>query len=190
MNKDANALSGVVLAGGKSSRFGTNKALFNYRGKRLVEHALDVLRPICGELLICTNNPEAYAGFGATCITDIYENTGPLGGIHSALTAAKNDQIAIISCDTPFIPTELFKIMVLEMTTYDLIMPVHKGFTESMCAIYSKSCLPALEQALITGKFRILDAIKPLNSRFLPVDQESFYTWEIFHNINYKEDLK
>ncbi len=76
------------------------------------------------------------------------------------------------------------------MNTYDLIMPVHKGFTESMCAIYSKSCLPELEQALIAGKFRILDAIKPINGRFLPIDQESFYTPDIFHNINYKKDLK
>ncbi len=190
MNKDANALSGVVLAGGKSSRFGTDKAMFHYRGKPLLEHALEILMPLCNEMLISTNKPDNYSGFDAKSVADSYQNSGPLGGIHSALTAAKNDRIAVISCDTPFIPTELFRKMASEMGNHDLIMPVHNGFTESMCAIYSKKCLPVIEQALIAGKFRILDAIKPLNSRFFPVDKESFYTREIFHNINYKEDLK
>lgn len=190
MNDNRKALTGVVLAGGKSSRFGTDKALFHYRGKPLVVHALEILMPLCNEMLISTNKPGDYSGFDAKCVTDIFEHSGPLGGIHSALSAAKNNQIAVISCDTPFVPTELFSKMAREMGTHDLIMPGHSGFTESMCAIYSKGCLRELEKALTNGKFRILDAIEPLNCRFFPVDKERFYAPEIFHNINYRKDLK
>jgi len=190
MNDNRKALTGVVLAGGKSSRFGTDKALFHYRGKPLVVHALEILMPLCNEMLISTNKPDDYSEFDTKCVADIFEHSGPLGGIHSALSAAKNNRIAVISCDTPFVPTELFNKMAMEIGTHDLIMPVHRGFTESMCAIYSKGCLPVLEKALINEKFRILDAIKPLNCRFFPVDKENFYAPEIFHNINYKKDLK
>lgn len=182
-------LTGIVLAGGKSSRFGQDKGLFVYHGKALAEHSLETLRPLCEELFISTNNPEAYEGFGIQCISDTYKDAGPLGGIHSALSHAKNDKTAIISCDTPHVPTQLFLKMLQAMDSYNIVLPVHGGFAEAMCSIYSKSCLPVIEQALLTGNRKILDAIKPLSTLFLDVEQEDFYDKRIFHNINTKGDV-
>lgn len=183
-------LTGIVLAGGKSSRFGQDKGLFVYHGKALVEHSLVTLRPLCDELFISTNNPEAYEAFGIPCIPDTYKDAGPLGGIHSALSHAKNDKTAIISCDTPHIPTHLYIRMMQAMGSHDVVLPVHGGFAEAMCSIYSKACLPVIKKALLTGKRKILDAIKPLNTLFLDIEQEAFYDKRIFHNINTREDVK
>lgn len=184
-----NKLTGVVLAGGKSSRFGQDKGLYVYQGKPLVEHSLSILQSICNELFISTNKSEAYSVFDVPCIPDKYMESGPLGGIHSALLHTGNEKTAIISCDMPNIPAQLFSKMANIMGCYDLVIPVHEGFAETMCCIYSKNCLPVIEHALMIKKHKILDAIKTLNILHFNIDREAFYSKDIFHNINTKKDL-
>lgn len=182
-------VTGVIIAGGKSSRFGQDKALFNYHGQSLVEHAINIIKPNCSRLAINTNKPEAFAHLGMECITDTLPDAGPLSGIHTALSYAGEGKVVIIACDTPHIPTELFAKLLEQIKNHDLAMPVHKGFIETMCAVYSSHCLPAIEAAIKTQKYRILDAIKTLSARFVDIDGEDFYHPRIFHNINSRKDV-
>lgn len=185
----ANEVTGVVLAGGKSSRFGQDKGMYPYKGKPMVLHALAILEPLCSKLMISTNDSRSYAGFGYACIEDISHNAGPLAGIQSAITHAPADLVAIISCDTPSIPTALYARLIKSIRNHDVVMPSHKGFIETMTAVYAKKCLPLIEAAIKSKHFRILDAIKPMDSLFLEIQHEGFYKPDIFHNINYKEDI-
>ncbi len=183
-------VTGVVIAGGKSSRFGQDKALYKYRGLTLVEHAINIIKPHCSRLLINTNKPEAFAHLGVECITDIQPDAGPLSGIHSALSHAGEGKVMIIACDTPHIPTELYGTLLEQINNHDLAMPVHKGFFESMCAVYSSRCLPTIEAAIKTQQYRILDAIKNLRAKFVDIDGEDFCHPRIFHNINFRKDVE
>ncbi len=182
-------ISGVVLAGGKSRRFGQDKGLYPFRGKPLVMHALKILRPHCDELLISTNNPEGFKAFGVKTIKDIHPDCGPLGGIHSGLTCAGGDLIALIPCDTPFVPSSLYTFLLHHIGSHQAIMPTHGKYTEPMCAIYAKNCLDQIEQAMAEKRYKILDALKTIDASFINVETQAFFRPDIFHNINYKKDL-
>ena len=207
-------IAGIVLAGGKSSRFGSDKGLYPYQGKPLVEHAIDILRPNFPHLIISTNNPDAYANLNLPMVADTYPGCGPIGGIYSALckVGAKNFSplrgttkqgvpqrlpphqrkmsIAIISCDTPHVPPELFAFLKENLGSHDAVVPVHEGFKETTCAIYTTGCLPYLEQAIKHKRYKILDALEEANTLFLDVPTANFYKPGMFHNINYLADVE
>lgn len=182
-------ISGVVLAGGKSSRFGQDKGLYMLDGKPMVMHAMQILQPVCGELMISSAREEAYRHPGVDIIADIYHDCGPLGGIHSALTHMQGEYLAVIGCDTPLVPAELYGFMLKHMGTHQVVIPTHGGHRESMCAIYNRRCLPLIEDAIRRRKYKIMDAIAPANVLFLDVQHAPFYHNRIFHNINYPDDI-
>ncbi len=192
MNRIINyvSCSGVVLAGGKSSRFGQDKGLFLLDGKPLVLHALSSLEPLCKHVFVSTNQEEDYRAIRAECITDIYQHCGPMGGIHSALTHAKGDYLLVTGCDTPFVPNELYRFLLDHAGNHQVVIPTHKGYSETLCSIFKVSCLPLVEEALQKKKFKILDAIEDMDVLFLDVENEGFYHERIFHNINYRDDAR
>jgi molybdenum cofactor guanylyltransferase len=206
-------IAGIVLAGGRSSRFGSDKGLYPYQGRPLVEHAIDILRPNFPTLIISTNNPDAYAYLNLPMVADTYPGCGPIGGIFSALCHVgaknfsplhgttkhgvpqhppphqRNMSIAIISCDTPHVPPKLFAFLRENLAGYDAVVPVHEGFKEATCAIYTSACLPYLEQAINHKRYKILDALKQANILFLDVTSADFYREGMFYNINYLADV-
>ncbi len=188
-NKAMPRATGVVLAGGRSSRFGRDKGLHRFRGEPLVSHALKTIRPVCRELMVSTGNRQGYAFLNLPLLPDLFPGAGPMAGIHSALVHAGEDRVVIIGCDTPFIPPELPALLLQELGDHQLILPVHRGFTETMCAVYKKECLPLVEQALKAGVHRILDVADRLHVRHLPVDGQAFYHADLFRNINRPGDL-
>ena len=74
------AITGVILAGGQSSRMGQNKALMSLGGKRLVDRVVAVMRTVFHNLLIVTNTPEVYADLGLPMVGDVWPEKGSLGG--------------------------------------------------------------------------------------------------------------
>ena len=90
------AFTGIVLAGGKSSRMGQDKALLDYQGKRLIDYAIELLTPVCSEILISTNQP-GYENLGFQLIVDQYPDCGYIGGLHAALANAANNWDVVIS---------------------------------------------------------------------------------------------
>ena len=85
------------MAGGKSSRMGTDKGLMTFQGKRLVEYAIELLQPFCSEIIISTNQA-GYEGFGFKTVSDVYRDCGPVGGLHAALSESNYDYNLIVSC--------------------------------------------------------------------------------------------
>jgi molybdenum cofactor guanylyltransferase len=182
-------VSGVVLAGGKSSRFGSDKGLHPFRGKPLAINALEIIRPHCTELMISTGNSAAYASAGVRTVEDIFRGCGPVGGIHSALRQAGGDKLLVIGCDIPLVPSALFGFLLEQMGEHQVIMPVYKDFTETMCAVYHRSCLPGIELALHNNTFKILDVVSGLDTRFVDIDKEAFCQPGMFRNVNTRADL-
>ena len=95
-------LSVVVQAGGQSQRMGENKALKPFLGRPLIERVVSRLGPIADELILTTNDPETYGFIGARKVADLRPGLGPLGGLHTALSAAQFETVAVVACDMPF----------------------------------------------------------------------------------------
>ncbi len=182
-------VTGVVLAGGRSSRFGRDKGLYPYRGKPLVMHAADIIRPLCDDLLIISNKPHQYAAFGLPVMADLFPGCGPLAGIHSGLSNAGQDTVIFIACDIPNIPSKIFSFLLSNLGDHDAIMPTHGKFIETLCAVYHKKSLPAIALALEEKRYKILDAHASLHVHYIPVEHKDFYAPDIFRNINYPQDL-
>ncbi len=188
-NRAKDQISGVVLAGGKSSRFGQDKGLFPFRGKALVEHAIDILKPICSEILISTNNPDAYGFTGQKTIADIHAGCGPIGGMHSGLFNASGQIVLFLGCDMPFVDSKVFSFLLENIGRKHAAVAVHNGFRETLCMALKKDSLPLVEQAISEKKYKILEMLELLNVSYPELSTQPFYHKEMFYNINYLNDL-
>jgi molybdopterin-guanine dinucleotide biosynthesis protein MobB len=178
------ALSGAIIAGGQSSRLGFNKALLPIRGQPVIERVLETLSPIVLSIKIIANNPSAYQYLNIETIPDLRPGCGPLSGIHTALSLSKTEYVLIVSCDLPLLTADKLRPLLLEYPGYDITMFKHKLF-EPLCAIYRRTCLPALEELIDHGEYRIIDLFPSLNTRIIRVDQS-----DAFQSINTKEDYE
>lgn len=188
-NRAKDQISGVVLAGGKSSRFGQDKGLFPFRGKALVDHAIDILKPICSEILISTNNPDAYGFTGQKTIADIHAGCGPIGGMHSGLFNASGQIVLFLGCDMPFVDSKVFSFLLENIGRKHAAVAVHNGFRETLCMALKKDSLPLVEQAISEKKYKILEMLELLNVSYPELSTQPFYHKEMFYNINYLNDL-
>lgn len=181
-------VTGIILAGGKSSRFGSNKALFHYRGKPMVEHVIEVLRPLCSELLLSTNHPEDYQFTGLRCITDIYPDCGPLGGIHACLLQSANGHNLIIGCDLPELDPRLYRTLLQHCSGYQVVVPVHHSLKEPLASYFNKNAVSLIEESLTQKDFSLHHVIERLHTLFLHVENEDFYSRKLFANVNTRKD--
>ncbi len=182
-------ISGVVLAGGKSSRFGQDKGLFPFRGRVLVEHAVEILKPLCTEILVSTNNPAAYAFTGLKTIPDIFPDCGPVGGMHSGLFHASGEMVLFLGCDMPFVDSQVFSFLIDNINCNHAAVALNNGFRETLCTVMRKISLPIMKQAIAEKKYKILDMLEMLTVSYPELSTQPFYHKNMFHNINYLKDL-
>lgn len=171
------------MVGGQSSRMGTDKGLMNFDGKPMIQYAIDLLKSIFSEVLISSNNHE-YQQFNLNVIHDIYKNCGPIGGLHSALYNISAGYVFIISCDMPFMKTEIIKQLFIEHENFDIIIPKIGDKIEPLCAVYSKRILPHIEDCIKNKRFKMYDFIKTSHTKYV-----AFTDKQPFFNINSLEDL-
>ncbi|HSV87181.1 MAG TPA: molybdenum cofactor guanylyltransferase [Bacteroidales bacterium] len=184
-----NDVTGVVLAGGRSRRFGQDKSLFHFKGKTLVEYAIEALKPWCSQILISTNNSPNYLFTGLPTIADIYPNCGPMGGIHSALARAPGNIVALIGCDMPYIDGRIFPFLIENLTEKQASVPLNFGFRETLCLVLTKDCLQAAERAITGKKYKVLDFLQMIETGYHEVTLQEFFKPGMFHNINTQNDI-
>ncbi len=190
-------VTGAILAGGKSRRMGVNKAFLRLGDRTLIEHGIHRIQPITDELLIITNTPDEYNHLGIETKADIIPNSGTLGGIHSALTYSTNDAVICVGCDNPFINTDLLLYLISMLGKYDAVIPYtcsEKGqmTLQTLCAVYSKRCLPIIEKMLNDAEYRVhalkwhadINLIIPETWKKIDPDGHSFL------NINTPDDFE
>jgi molybdenum cofactor guanylyltransferase len=189
---DREAITGFVLAGGKSTRMGRDKAGLSLGGRTLLETALEAARAAAGEVFIL-GSPELYDGYGPV-IPDVFPGCGPLGGIHAALARTKTEFNLIIGVDTPFLSPGLLGYIVdraLEARV-SVTAPEIAGYPQPLCAVYSRDFLTVAEQALKAGKYKIVPLF-PRERTLLIAEAELkrfAFTAEMFENLNTPEDLE
>lgn len=149
-------VTGVILAGGESRRMGSDKSLLPIQGARFIDHVYWRMANLFDEVLIVTNSPALYDEIPCRKVPDIYYAQGSLAGVHSGLTHAKTERIFVVGCDMPFISAAVIREICSHATKGDLVVPHSSSGHEPLHALYSKSCLPAMETILNAGLKRIL----------------------------------
>lgn len=181
-----------ILAGGASSRMGTNKALVDFRGRPLVARQLDLLRPMFERVVVGTNDPAPYAPFGVEGVPDVLAERCALTGIHAIVAAARHAHAFVVACDLPFLNPALIESLVARRDEADVVIPVTSRGPEPLHAVYARACLPAIEAAATAGRWKATafhDRVKVLQ---VPIRVEE---WSVegrspFLNVNTPGELR
>jgi molybdopterin-guanine dinucleotide biosynthesis protein A len=183
-------ITGVVLAGGQGSRMGgVDKGLQPFRGRPLVAHAIERLRPQVDELLVNANrNPEAYAGFGHPVISDEIEGfAGPLAGFERGLAHAGGRLVVTVPCDSPFLPADLVQRLRagLEANEADIAVARTGDQAHPVFCLMRREVLASLQGFLASGQRKIDRWYAELRVAEVAFDDEA----DAFLNINTREEL-
>ncbi len=150
------SISGVILAGGEGRRFNKKiKAKIEVGSKPIISRMLEVLNDIFEEIIIVTNQPEEFTGYGRCRIVgDIFEDSGPLGGIHSAMVNSMKEALFVFAGDMPFPDRGLIadQIEYFKAGKCRVLVPRVGKEIEPLHAIYSRSVIHDLELALSQNK--------------------------------------
>lgn len=186
----ASGVTAVILAGGKSSRMKSNKALLPYSGELFIERIHRQLTALFSEVILVTNTPEYYPFLPCRMVPDEFPGLGSLAGIHAGLKHSKTGHIFVVACDMPYLNSELMRRMISQAQDADVVIPESDGGYEPLHAVYSKNCLPAMEKALHDGKSKIVDCLDWQRVTVLSKDEIAGIDPEFlsFRNINTPEE--
>jgi molybdenum cofactor guanylyltransferase len=146
---------GFVLAGGRSSRMGRNKALLPFRGGVLIESVAGIVRQAAGEAIL-VGDPNLYAALGFTVVPDLYPGEGPLGGILTALRHSGASWNLMVACDMPDLTVDFLNDLFAraEGSGADALLPAGpSGRLEPLCAVYHSRSRPALLDVAEAARF-------------------------------------
>jgi molybdenum cofactor guanylyltransferase len=184
------SITGIILAGGKSSRIGSDKGLLELNGRKLVEIAIGNLSKLCGRILISANS-EAYSHLGYEVIPDSYRDIGPMGGIYSTLSKSTTEYNLVLSVDLPFVNFGLLQYLTEKVLGYDAAVPWSGNeHYEPLCACYNRSILPRMEEYIGKGNFKLPDLFSVIRLNPLIIDEQLlFFESSLFFNLNTMDDL-
>lgn len=149
-------VTGVILAGGRSSRMGSDKALLPYQGGRFIEAIHRRMGELFDEVIVVTAEPGRYDFLPCRRVTDLFTGMGALGGIHAALRHSGEETIFVVACDMPHLSPDLIRYQCSLAEGADVVVPEGEGGLEPLHAVYRKSVLPVVEEALRDGQCRVV----------------------------------
>jgi molybdopterin-guanine dinucleotide biosynthesis protein A len=179
-----------ILAGGKSRRFGENKALFKIGGQAVIETVIAAIPP-GRPIFIVANSPAEYAHLGLPALSDQYPNAGPLAGIHAGLLHSPDEWNFFLACDFPSLRADVIdEVLAAFFNNYkggertQVILPETGEGLQPLCALWSKSTLPWVEAALNSGQRSVRAVLAQLS-----LHRASLTNPEALLNLNTPEDL-
>tara|TARA_Y100000996_G_scaffold249621_1_gene196299 strand:- start:54 stop:668 length:615 start_codon:yes stop_codon:yes gene_type:complete len=191
---DHNNILAVVLAGGKSKRFGQDKSQVKFQGKMLIDHILSEIIDQFNETLIVTNKKINFMNSNKISITkDFKENLGPLGGVLSAMKWIKTNNrkynwISTFPTDTPFFTKKELKTFYEKIKINDskLFFVKSQKTIHNIFGVWSLDLINQLEIDLLAGKRKVEDWAKSVGVSIIEIEYKNI---DPFFNINTKKDL-
>jgi molybdopterin-guanine dinucleotide biosynthesis protein A len=185
------ALTAFILAGGRSTRMGIDKAFVTLNGQTLLIRALDVARSITPNVRI-VGDPAKFSPFAPT-VADIFTNCGPLAGIHAALRSSPTELNLILAVDVPFVSTALLHYLIQCADTNVALVTVVQtgGGYQPLCAIYRRAFAEIAEQSLQAGRYKI-DTLFAATTTQTITEKEletAGFSSNLFRNLNTPKEL-
>ena len=160
--------SAAILAGGKSTRMGSNKALLEVGGQGMLRRTAELLRPLVDDLFLVADDPRPYADLGLPAVPDIHPGRGAIGGIHAALARATRPLVLCVACDMPHLCRGVLELLLgADGGGADALVPRIGGRPEPLLAVYGTTALGGFERAIAAGRLRVIDALEGLRVRFI-----------------------
>jgi molybdopterin-guanine dinucleotide biosynthesis protein A len=158
----------IIMAGGKSSRMGQDKAVLEINGTPAIQYVFEQLQPHFDQILISSNNMAKHSFPGVKVVPDEVSGKGPLMGIASALRVSRNDTNFVIACDIPEVDIGLVRRMVRESKGFDAVVPqTGPSQHEPLFAVYKKSILAEIDKAIASGKYRVIAPLEHCKVKYL-----------------------
>jgi len=196
MDRLADDVAAFILAGGKSTRMGTDKAFVALDGRTLLARALEVARSVTADVHI-VGDAAKFATF-APVVEDIFPACGPLAGIHAALRASQRELNLILAVDTPFVSFALLQFLLTRAracstsdTKAAVTVPRTRDGWQPLCAVYRRDFADAAESALRAGRHKIDALFDTLPVQ--PITEEELeaagFSPTLFRNLNTPDDV-
>lgn len=185
-------LTAFILAGGKSTRMGSDKALLPWREGTLLSHALKLAAVVTPDTRI-VGDGKKFGSFGLV-IEDIYRDRGPLGGIHAALSGSKAGLNLMLAVDLPLIEPRFLQFMVAQAQNSDAVvtLPRADGGLQPLCGIYRLEFTQPAELALRAGRNKIDAVFANMKTRVIENEEllRAGFSAAMFRNLNTPEEWK
>ena len=189
------SITGIILAGRKSTRIGANKPQLKIGKSHLIDRVLDTLSQFTSSILIVTTEDQIDLAKSATpsarMVKDIYPGKGPLGGIYTGLMHAETSYSLVVGCDMPFLNSGLIKYLIDGASSFAAVVPKIGWMIQPLHAIYSKSCVPSIEALIREDQLQIIKLFNLVNTRYVTEKEIDQFDPDhlSFLNINTEGDL-
>lgn len=183
----------VILAGGKSTRMGENKAFLPFGDRPMLQRVMDTLQPNFDDLILVTNEPEHFMDLpDVRIVSDVEADQGPLGGLFAGLLASRGQHNLVVGCDYPFLNHLLLDYLWSLRTWGDVVVPLTSEALSPICAIYDRRVLPTLYEALQDGERAVMGLYPRLQVHYVREDELLPYDPQLlsFRNVNTPEDYR
>jgi len=182
-------LSVAILAGGKSTRMGQNKALLEINNKRFIERIIDSVSDY-EEVLISAARKGDYEYLNLPVLIDEHKEIGPIEGIRNVVSKATNKYTFVCACDMPFINSSLIEYMEGYISSdYDAYVIADDDHIHPLCAIYSKDILPVIEELIANGNYKLTDILSRVRTKYIKLKHTTFEK-NVVKNVNTRQEFK
>jgi len=186
-------VTAAILAGGASSRMGTNKALLLVDGVPIISRTYQILARLFREVIIVTNMPEEYAFIPCRKVPDIHPGYGSIAGLQSALAHSTFSRTFVTACDMPYLNPGLIRLLCTVDETADAVVPLNsEGLREPLHAVYARSSLPAIDTAIAANDRSILHILDHVQTRLVGQDETGNTAGDstAFMNVNTMDEYE
>lgn len=189
---NAIGVTAFILAGGKSSRMGTDKAFLQLGGETLLAHALKLAGAVADDVRI-VGDAAKFSAFGRV-VEDVYRDQGPLGGIHAALSTSPTELNVMLAVDLPFVEANFLQYLLTRARESGAMvtLPRAAGGLQPLCAVYQRSFAAVAEDSLRSGRNKIDSLFAKVET--CVIDEEELvrggFSLEMFRNLNTPDDLE
>lgn len=194
--EDALPVSAIILAGGKSTRLGRDKASEPLLGVVLLQRVVSRIEGVAAEVVIVKARGQTLPAISSLrslkVVEDLYPETGPLGGIYTGLVACSHQYAIALATDMPLVQAGLIAELVRQADGHDVVIPVSEEYPQPLCSVYSKACIGPMRKLLESGQYKISAVFGLVRPRYLqpedwrPFDPEG----RSFMNLNRDDDLR
>lgn len=176
----------IILAGGKSRRFGSDKSLLRWQGQPIVERLAQECSSFADEVLIISNQPAKFCIPGVRELSDRYPGLGPLGGIHAGLLEASGESVFVTACDMPLLKAEMAQELLARLKGWDAVVPRDGERLQPLfSAMAREQGLKTAEEMLQQGEKRMRTFFRQMHTCYWDCPG-----WEVFYNMNYPADYE
>ena len=156
--------SGAILAGGQATRFGgRDKSALLVEGRAILDLQIAALAPAVDDVVI--------VGGARATVHDIVPGCGPLGGLYTALTAARGDALLLVACDMPYLSTPFLAYLLSLAAGVDIVVPQTERGYHPLCAVYTRACLEPAAARLADRRLTMRELVDSMRTRVVPIDE-------------------